>query len=95
MYRFCTKIRFVIERTLAATYFNSLLMALPNLKKISRIFHPITIGLSYTNKFFEESNGFKKKPKIVFLNLDGRETPYNLRYARNVGDNLLYISVFK
>lgn len=52
LYKFVIKVRFVLERTLAATYFNSLLVNLPNLKKTSRIFHPLTMGLSYTNRFF-------------------------------------------
>ncbi len=52
LYRFCTKLRFIVERTLAANYFNSLFMYLPNLKKTNRVFHPLTLGLSYTNKFF-------------------------------------------
>lgn len=72
LYKFCTKVRFVIERTLAASYYNSLLINLPNLRKTNRLFHPLTMSLSYTNKFFEPKNGFKKKPRIVFLNLDGR-----------------------
>ena len=53
LYKFVIKVRFIIERTLAATYFNSLLVNLPNIKKTSRIFHPLTMGLNYTNKFFE------------------------------------------
>jgi hypothetical protein len=72
LYKFVTRVRFVVERTLAATYFNSLLISLPNLKQTSRIFHPLTLGLSYTNTFFDPKNGYKTKPKIVFLNLDGR-----------------------
>lgn len=72
LYRFATKVRFIVERTLAANYFNSLFINLPNLKKTNKIFHPLTMALNYTNTYFEPKNGFKNKPKIVFLNLDGR-----------------------
>ncbi len=72
LYKFVTRVRFVVERTLAAAYFNSLLISLPNLKQTGRIFHPLTLGLSYTNTFFGPKNNYKVRPKMVFLNLDGR-----------------------
>ena len=34
-------------------------------------------------------------PRIVFINLDGKESPHNIRIVQEMGGEIFYVSVYK
>ena len=66
-----------------------LLTAIPFTPITNNQIHPLTLPLTFASKHLEQ------KPRILFINLDGRETIYNLRALRLLPEEYMYISIFK
>lgn len=88
-----------------------LLLAQPKTCFLNLIIHPLVLAITtfkYDHEGMQKaaasqtpslyklvSMAEEKKPRIVFLNLDGRETPQNLRSISTLGEEILYISLFE
>lgn len=66
-----------------------LLAAVPYTPTVSLLLHPLTLPLKFWMKSRESNE------KIIFLNLDGRETYYNIRALRLLPKEVRYISIFQ
>ena len=64
-----------------------LLGAMPYTPAVNLLVHPLVLPLSFS---------YHKAacPRILFLNLDGKETYFNLRALRLLPEQMRYISVF-
>lgn len=85
---------YVMEGILLAEYWNVLLMAQPFTLHLNKVFHPLTIALYHYMRHSEAFLG-PAPPRIAVLNLDGKESPFNIRAAKKIGSQLLYISVYR
>ena len=68
---------------------NILLLAQPETPTLNQLIHPLSIPLTYALKPKNDP------PRILFLNLDGRETYLNLRVIQGLPETVRYISVFE
>jgi hypothetical protein len=64
-------------------------MAIPYLPSTSMLIHPLILPLNFSLK------ALKSKQKILILNLDGRETYFNIKAVKQLPSSVRYISVFK
>ena len=63
-------------------------MAIPYIPATSRLIHPLILPLNYSLK------ALKSNQKILILNLDGRETFFNIKAVKQLPLSVRYISVF-
>jgi hypothetical protein len=79
-------------------------MKQPRLLYLNKVVHPLVWPISlfskYPSEYFTSENELFASvegacPRIVLLNLDGKESAHNLKTIRNLGGKLLYISLFE
>lgn len=88
LFEFCQYFKYLLGQIQQGAARSILLLAQPETPLLSQLVHPLCIPLAYSLK------GKPSPPRILFLNLDGRETYLNLRVAASLPDSVRYISVF-
>jgi hypothetical protein len=73
LFEFCQYFRYYLNQVGNGAMRNILLLAQPETPTLSEVVHPLSIPLAFSLK--QRIN----PPKILFLNLDGRETYFNLK----------------
>ncbi len=89
LFEFYQYFRHFFQEVLSGSTRTVLLLAQPETPALSQLVHPLTIPLAAT------LNGRPNPPRILFLNLDGRETYLNLRVVSALPDTVRYISIFR
>lgn len=83
-----------------------LLFAVPYAPWLQGLINPLTLALQgfmykenelnqRTHTHQSDGDELSDNPKIVYLNLDGRESYINLRSVKLIKDSVYYISIFK
>jgi hypothetical protein len=88
LFEFSQYFRHFLQQVTSGSIRTVLLLAQPETPALSQLVHPLTIPLAAA------LNGRANQPRILFLNLDGRETYLNLRVVSALPDTVRYISIF-
>jgi hypothetical protein len=89
LFEYCLYFRWLLEEIHSGAMRSLLLAAVPYSPISNLLVHPLVFPLAFAYK--NKAN----PPKILFLNLDGRETVSNLRALKLLPESVRYISVFE